>query len=253
MNNNKEVKETNIKQEESKLGFFEKLRTNKKYRAKIELISYGILILIIIIYANFSSINNNNYNYTKDTNTSADNEKTKDTVLYNEIKDDYKANITVTTIKDGLVSNRKYEVIKENTETIVNILDNNTQYKLSDTGEFYTSDNILTEESQIFDLVSYKYLDFSNIKKYISKGTVDYTTKYSSGLELTSYKILLRDLLLDNTTDEYITINVTNEQAKVIMDIDYTALLKSNIIDSCNIKIEYSDINNNIIEENSQN
>lgn len=227
---------------EEKLGFFQRLKTDKKFAAKVELSGYGILILFIIVFANFSSTSGSSYNYNESSIPSVE-----DINLYKEIDDSYKASIDVTTIKDGVTSNREYEISNDsldNSEIIVKIIDGNgVKYKLADTGEFYTDDNQLVEEKEVFDLISYRYLDFSSIKKYINTGTVDYTTKYSSGIELTSYKIMVRDILLDNTLDGYITINVTSEQDKVTMEIDYTDLLKSDTIDSCNVKIVYTDIN----------
>ena len=93
-----------------------------------------------------------------------------------------------------------------------------------------------------------KYL-IKSIKEYIEKGTVDYTTKYSSGVELTSYKVMIKDLLPDNITEDYITINITTEEEKITIDIDYTNLLKNDNIDTCNVKIIYT----NIKEEDNNN
>jgi hypothetical protein len=238
---------------EEKQNFFQKLKNDKKFRAKGELIIYGVIIIAIIIFAQFSS-NSTSYDYTNTvTNTDNDtsnNQEEETTNLYDTLTDNYKASVEVITLKEGKASSRKYEINKttvddnsQETITKVNTDDTSNEYQVGDTGEFYsTQDGNITmvEENDIFDIVSYKYLELNNIKKYISKGITDYTTNYSNGTQIVSYKVMIKDILLDNTTDEYITINVTNESDKVTIDIDYTNLLKSDTIDTCNVKIIYT-------------
>ena len=232
---------------EGELNFFQKFKTDKKMRAKVELIFYAVIILIVIIAANIVP-SNSNYNYTnKNTNTNdTENNSDTDSNLYEKIDDDYQADIVITIINNENTIKREYQIIRAtgNSDRIIKKEDNNTlEYIMSDTLEFYNSDNTLIDEEEIFDLVAYKYLSFDNIKKYIAKAIVDYTTKYSSGMELISYKIFLRDILLDNTTDEYITINVTSDKEVLLLEIDYTDLLKNDMIGTCNVKITYTNIN----------
>ena len=242
-----EVKEkTEIQEELKKQSFIKKLKTSKKYRAKVELIGYGILILIIIIFINISSLNTSSYNYSK---TEPDIKEQNEILTYKKINEKYNANIKATLTNKETTIVKEYEINKNNDITILKKLDNNTEYKITDNEEFYTSNDETVEETEIFDLIPYKYLNIKNIKEYIEKGTVDYTTKYSSGVELTSYKIMIKDLLPDNITEDYITINITTEEDKITIDIDYTNLLKNDNIDTCNVKIIYT----NIKEEENNN
>lgn len=235
----KQIEEKKEQEEDLKdLTFIEKFKKSKKFRAKLELIGYGIFILIIIILVNVSSLNTTNYDYSQKNPNTIKEEK----ITYKSIKDNYNANISVLATNKDTTYNREYQIEKNSDNNIIKKLDTNKEYKITDTEEFYTIDNTVAEEKEIFDLIPYKYLNTDNIKKYLEKGKVDYTTKYSSGVELTSYKVMVRDILLDNTTEDYITINVTTEKDKLTMDIDYTNLLKSESIDTCNVKIIYTNI-----------
>ncbi len=243
MNDKKEeVKEEDFKN----LSFIKKIKTSKKYRSKLELSSYGIFILIVIIFVNVSSLKTNSYNYTK---KELDTKKQNETLTYKSINEKYNANIKVTITNKETTTAKDYEINKNYDATTIKKLDNNTEYKIVDNGEFYTSNDEVVEEKEIFDLIPYKYLNIKSIKEYIEKGTVDYTTKYSSGVELTSYKVMIKDLLPDNITEDYITINITTEEEKITIDIDYTNLLKNDNIDTCNVKIIYT----NIKEEDNNN
>ena len=252
--------ESNFNLEPEKKNLYQKFKTEKKFRAKAELIFYGAILLIIILGAQLSSLFGTN-NYTPSSNTTTnqtENEpsnslanSTPQTDLYKELNDYYNANIKVIALKDGTTSTREYTLTKEKTDPVstptlkkINSDTTETTYTISDTEEFYTTTEPITQipETDIFDLVSYKYLNLTNLKKYIAKGTTDYVTNYSNGTELTSYKIPIKTIILDNTTDDYITINVTTTTDTVTFKIDYTNLLKNSTIDSCNVEITYTTI-----------
>ena len=46
-------------QKEKDLSFVEKMKTDKKYSAKVQLIGYGVFVVVLIIYLNLSSMGSN--------------------------------------------------------------------------------------------------------------------------------------------------------------------------------------------------
>ena len=52
----KNKKERNIKDNDNN-GFYEKMKNDKKYNAKVQFIGYGVFILLIVVFLNISSMN----------------------------------------------------------------------------------------------------------------------------------------------------------------------------------------------------
>lgn len=263
MSNQKNMLEEKKKLEEEKdvekkkidiKDLYNRFKTDKKFHAKVELIGYGVFILVIIVFVNFANTGSDN-SYT--TNTISENnineENNTDNVngaedLFSTLTYNYEVNLEVDVVKDGVTSNFNYKVTSydENGDIsiIKNIGDRSEEYKLTNTGDYYKIEDEIkgTNEDEIFDLVAYKYLNLDSIKKYISKGTSEYTTNYSNGDKLVSYKIFVKDILLGDNREEFITINVGTSVDVVTIYIDYTDLLKSDVIDTCNVKAIYTNI-----------
>lgn len=263
MSNQKNMLEEKKKLEEEKdvekkkidiKDLYNRFKTDKRFHAKVELIGYGVFILVIIVFVNFANtgsdnsyttntINENNINEENNTENVNESEDLFSTLTYN-----YEANLEVDVVKDGVTSSFNYKVTSydENGDIsiIKNIGDRSEEYKLTNTGDYYKIEDEIkgVNEDEIFDLVAYKYLNLDSIKKYISKGTSEYTTNYSNGDKLVSYKIFVKDILLGDNREEFITINVGTSVDVVTIYIDYTDLLKGDVIDTCNVKIIYSNI-----------
>ena len=106
---------------------------------------------------------------------------------------------------------------------------NNTYYILDTKGNY-----ILTNDSDIFPYIEYRYLDINNIKEYIKLAT------YNDNI----YSIKVSDIVLNSNSSDVITIKVDEDNKSII--IDYTNLFK---IDNNNltkevVSIKYSNINN---------
>lgn len=255
-----EEEKTVEKQKFNLKDFYQRFRNDKRFHAKVELVVYVVFIVVIILVVNFANLSsdssyssNNAIDNLSDSNDNITEEEMQD--LYNELDYNYEASIEVTTIKDEIISNDSYIFYSYSKDKDLNIIkissDKNYNYKLTDTGEYYNVDEDVksVEENEIFDLIPYKYLNLENIQKYISKGTSEYTTNYSNGDKLVSYKIYIKDILLDNSDEGFITINVSTNSDSVTIDIDYTDLLKGDDIDTCNVKVIYKNINNLTISE----
>jgi hypothetical protein len=271
MDNNNE----NNEEVSSKLQLFiSKMKTDKKYKAKVQLAGYAIVVIVIIIYLNISNITNN-YNYEKSVNNTVDTktETTDDqTDLLEELDDNYVYNVDITLKKivDNLDDNENsLSEIKYNyngksykNNLIINkkVNDNQiTYYKVQN--EYYQKEEdtyTKQEESTIYDLIESKYIELDNIKKYLETANLDHYTNYSSGKREYIYNLNLSDLIPSYKESDMVQINIVIEGETVIINIDYTNFFKvlDKKIDECIIVYTYSDINKveefNVIENDNK-
>lgn len=204
--------------------FIEKWKTDKKYQAKIKLSLYVLFIFFVTIFAlsgRNTSVNNIESEKTNKVDSS-------DETNIIDIADEYKYEINIS-INDN---NYKYNGIKELNQETIYKQNNETDYKYIYTDNKYykeISDNyILTTESEVYDIIDINYLKLDQINEYLK-----ISTKTDD-----KYIVYLKDIILNNTTDDYISIKIENEE----IEIDYTNIIKisDNTIDKCivNIKIE---------------
>ena len=99
---------------------------------------------------------------------------------------------------------------------------------LDDNGNY-----ILTNDKEIFSYIDYRYLDINTIKEYIKMGTLNNNI----------YTIKVSDILLNNNSNDVITITVDDINKELI--IDYTNLFKvnNNSLYKELVRIKYSNIN----------
>lgn len=239
----------------NKESFFQKVKTDKKYKAKVELLGYVVLIVLIIIYLNISNIGNNyNYNNVTD-NTSSKEETKKETNLLDDLDDNYNYSIDVyqetkqsnDTNATNIEINYNGKSYKDN--LIINkVINGNstTYYKVED--EYYTKENEeynLTDEDIIYDILDKKYLEYNNVKKYIKKASLDHITNYSSGKNEYVYNLKVSDIIQSYKESDLVEIDITIENDIITMNIDYTNLLKvtDETITKCTVTYTYKDIN----------
>ena len=120
---------------------------------------------------------------------------------------------------------------------ITRVVDNKEDYFYQMNDNYYILDTkgnyILTNDSDIFPYIEYRYLDINNIKEYIKLAT------YNDNI----YSIKVSDIVLNSNSSDVITIKVDEDNKNII--IDYTNLFK---IDNNNltkevVSIKYSNIN----------
>lgn len=214
----------NEENKKEKLTLKEKLK-DKREKAKLELIIYSIFFVIILVFARVTSSNipsNNDGNNIK-----------KESFIY-LLKDNYAYNIILE------INNDKYEysgkVLGNNGSINIRTKDTTDSYFLMNK-KYYILENgnyILTTEEEVYPYIDYHYININNIKEYIELGTK----------ELDTYKVNVQDILLNNQSNEYITININEENKNII--IDYTNLLKltEENIEKATVNITYSNIDN---------
>lgn len=204
--------------------FIEKWKSDKKYQAKIKLSLYVLFIFFVTIFA--LSGRNTSVNNIESEKTNKVDSSNKNNII--DIADEYKYEINIS-INDN---NYKYNGIKELNQETIYKQNNETDYKyIYIDNKYYKeiSDNyILTTESDVYDIIDINYLKLDQINEYLK-----ISTKTDD-----KYIVYLKDIILNNTTDDYISIKIENEE----IEIDYTNIIKisDNTIDKCivNIKIE---------------
>lgn len=218
-----------MKEEKKKLTLKEKLK-DKRERAKLELLFYGIFFLAIIVFTRILS----GYNDIPKVNATKS--------FINEITDNYEYNIDIN------IDNNKYKYYGKrlgNNMSINKVIDNKYDYFYKMGNKYYILDTngnyILTSVEDIYNYIDYRYLDISNIKEYIKLGTKDNN----------NYNIKVSDLILNNNNNTN-TITISIDESNNTITLDYTELFKidNNNLNKEIVTIKYTNINKiNSLEE----
>ena len=209
--------------------FLDKWKKDKKYQTKIKLLIYTSFVVIVSIFAiSNRNITANNQLEEYDNNL---NNKQEDPVSNNELieipqKYNYTININI--------NDKEYEYVGIKTqleEIITKKDDENIKNYIYKDGSYYIEENenyILTNETEVYNLISKNYLELSTINVYLSK----------SIKQDNQYIVYLKDIILGDNTDNYIIIEKNENK----INIDYTSLINNfnKNINKClvNIKIE---------------
>ena len=155
----------------------------------------------------------------EDNKTIKDNTDTKDNKMFTI---NYPYIIELNYNIDNTKNNITYNYSNNNNELLITKTNNDivTTYKYI-SNKYYVENNdkyILTNINKVYDIIDYEYLDIDNINNYLNNAT----------LENDIYKVYLKDIILNNTSDKYITIKLLDNS----VEIDYTYLL--NILNNSN-------------------
>lgn len=218
------------KKEKKKLNLKERWK-DKRERAKIELMLYGIFFLVIIIFARISSSMSTNIPKDNDINNT----------FIDKITDNYQYDIDIT------IDNNKYKYFGKklgNNMSITRIVGTKEEYFYQMNDKYYILDTkgnyILTTAEDIYPYIEYRYLNINNIKQFIKLGTKNDTV----------YSVKVSDIVLNNNSTDTITLTVNEEDKNIL--IDYTNLFKidNSNINKAEVNIKYSNINSiNSLEE----
>lgn len=217
------MKEENQPQKK-KLTLKERLK-DKREKAKLELMLYGIFFIGVIIFAR---VLGGSSSYVAN-NISEENQS----FIYS-IEDNYEYDIIVTTNENTY---EYYGKVLGNNSTINLVEENKTNsYYLMNKKYYVLEDNnyILTDEDEVYPYIDYRYLNISSIKEYVSLSTKENNT----------YKVKVADLLLNSESEDYVLINIEEGDKNIV--IDYTPLLKETKenISQVVVNITYNNIGN---------
>ena len=246
-------------------SFYNRYKSDSKYRAKVQLVGYAVIIVLLVIYLNVTNMTNN-YNYgntisldkadISNNDSNVDNGSNLDFV--SNISNNYVYDVNVVVKKkddNGIDSEIQYNYSGKSYKDVMIInkkVDNNqvSFYKIDD--DYYSKDNDSykkVDESLVYDLIDNDYIELDKLKKFISLASLDHYTNYSSGKKEYVYNMKLSDVILNYKEDTSIVFNIVVENSIVSVDVDYTNFIKIDDdikdyknIDSCIIKYTYSEI-----------
>lgn len=234
--------------------FIEKYKTDEKYRAKTKLIGYGIFIAILILIVDIASINSSSseniisLNKEKNSETNEKEVLTEENLL-NRINDNYEYNIQIHLSKENeediTYTGKRY---KEDVE-INKTYQSTTEKYIKNKEKYYRENNGQYEEitpTTIFDKVSEKYIQLSEVKTLISKAILNHETKYSTGKKEYVYDLKVKDIIKSHQDLDTIEITVTEENNTLTIETDITKLIEkeNKEIKKCFITYKYENIGN---------
>ena len=216
MNNNIDRKKKNSLKDRLK---------DKRERAKLELIIYGIFFILIVIFArtinrgSFSEVQNNSILVDSFVTLLDDNYEYDVVITYND---------NIYYYYGRVLGNNRSVYLKTNDTLKKYRYMNNKYYSLVD-------DNfILVGEDEVYPYIDYRYFDLNNIKEYMKLTVRDNNT----------YNIKISDIVLNSNEEDYVIIKVNEGDKNII--IDYTSLFKLSDANTSNVtvNITYSNIDN---------
>lgn len=212
------------KEKKDKKSNIKAMLKDKKGKAKLELMVYLIFFIGVIIFARVLNFDNNK----------KESSNIENSFIYS-IEDNYAYEINIT-IDDNIYHYYGQRLGYNNKITRQDNEEINTYYK--EANQYYVLDSnnnyILTTINEVYPYIDYRYLNIDNIKNYLKVGTK----------ENNIYKVKLSNIILNNTSDEEITITVSEIDKSLI--IDYTNLYKLNNESTYEVlvSIKYTNINN---------
>ena len=241
-------------------SFFEKLKTDKKYSAKVQLIGYGIVILILVVYLNLvnmgnvSTSNNSILNGTGSSNQVDENKNAslESSNLLKKIDDNYRYDVRVKLGKKngeeeeesqvhylGKSYGNQLEITKEDSNG------SNLYYKVDDRYYVLNEENLdFIGEEVIYDLLKGEFIELDGIQKLLNKAVLDHVTDYSSGKKEYVYHLKVKDIIVSYQKEDEVLLYIVQENNALTIKIDYTNLLHvmDGAIDSCEVESTYTEI-----------
>lgn len=257
---NKNVSQgNNVK--EGTTSFFEKMKTDKQYNAKVQLIGFGIFIVILVIYVNISSLGNsgttNSVLTDLDSNYQSDDENpTEDSInLLEKLENNYRYDITIDVQKNGeneqeTVDVNKIRYVGKSFENQLEITREDTvgsalYYKVDN--RYYSKNNKtmkFVEEDDVYSVVDSEYIELDGILEFIDKASLDHVTDYSGGKKEYVYHLKVKDIIVSYKLEDVIEIEIEEENGILKIEIDYTNLFRvvDETIIECELEATITDI-----------
>lgn len=249
--------------DEKELSFVEKVKTDKKYSAKVQLIGYGVLIVALILYLNISSLGSNTNNMSNTIISGNGNNRLEENayedksgLLEQLSNNNYKYDVKVDVLRKVNNADREenedieiryYGSIYKNS-VLINKEDSSgssSYYKVDN--NYYTkldNDMKLMDEDDIYNIIDGEYIEIFSILKLLNRASLDHVTDYSSGKKEYVYHLKVRDVVVSYKLEDVIEIEIEEENNILKIDIDYSNLLK--VIDEdiveCEVDAVISDI-----------
>lgn len=245
-------------QETENQTFKEKYKNDSKYKAKVQLIGYGLFILFLIVYLNIASMGAKNTKLSNTTTKNNDNIPTKEN-----------NNIETKTDKElgqwlkDIGTNYEYDVVvsskskndneeEANTQThywgktyqnkmIINKEANgSTTYFLKEDNNYYLNelDNYtLSKKEVVYSEIDEDIIEFDMLNLLLKNASLDHVTNYSSGKKEYEYHLKIRDIIKTYQEDTELSFEIVIEDNVVTVEVDYAPMI--NIVEQVKKQEEY--------------
>ena len=263
------MKKKNIKDEvvekNEEVSFWERCKTDKKYKAKIELIGYGVLVLFLVIYLNIGSMNSGigNVSSIMNDNMLDKNTNEKDSFLNGEVDlikkldDNYQYDVLVNLkhVIDNteIESELSYSGKRYDEEVIIDRVINeekNTYYKIGTLYYSFVDDKYsVIDEEIVYNMLDKRYIELEGLLELLDVASLDHVTDYSSGKKEYVYHLKVRDIDKTYVGDENIEFSLVSDNDILSIKVDYSDLFKVIKKDILECEVEYTYQNIGKIEE----
>ena len=236
----------NNKQEIENQTFKEKYKNDPKYKAKVQLIGYGIFILFLIVYLNIASmgakktkINNtttkNNDNITTKENNNIETKTDKelgqwlkeigtnyeyDVVVSSKSKNDNGEEVDTQTHYWGKTYQNKMIINKEANGTTTYFLKEDNNYYLNELDNY-----TLSKKGEVYSELDEDIIEFDMLNLLLKNASLDHVTNYSSGKKEYEYHLKIRDIIKTYQEDTELSYKIVIEDSVVTVEVDYAPMI----------------------------
>ena len=189
--------------------FMEKWNSEPKFKIKVKLGLYTLFMIVVSIFALSTGRNVP----VENTSLLDDKINNKENIVKINVPEKYNYTINITINEN----NYQYTGKKQrNAEQITKIINDTSTYYLYQGNNYYEKideEYMITTKDEVYNIIDYNYLNLDIINQYLSK----------SKIENKKNIVYLKDIILGNTSEEYITISIDDN----IVNVDYTALMNN--------------------------
>lgn len=248
-------KKSNKVKENHEDSFFDKMKNDKKYSAKVQIVGWGVFVLLVIIFLNINSVSTTGNSVNSNTvsnmvDDSGEEEVQEEVTILKRISNNYVYDVNVSVTKsDNEVINQYYYGKSYDNNIEINKKVNDTLSKYYEVDGYYYIKNEnnefgLIQSNMIYDLIEGKYIELDDVLKLINKASLDHVINSSNDDKESVYNLLVRDVVISNKSEDVVTINVIEGTDKLSISIDYTNLMKvfDDTIQECKISYEYTNV-----------
>ena len=189
--------------------FIEKWNSEPKFKTKVKLGLYTLFMIVVSIFALSTGRNVP----VENTSLLDDKINNKENIVKINVPEKYNYTINITINENNYQYTGKKQRNAEQITKIINDTSTDYLYQGNNYYEKIDEEYMLTTKDEVYNIIDYNYLNLDTINQYLSK----------SKIENKKNIVYLKDIILGNTSEEYITISIDDN----IVNVDYTALMNN--------------------------
>lgn len=189
--------------------FIEKWNSEPKFKTKVKLGLYTLFMIVVSIFALSTGRNVP----VENTSLLDDKINNKENIVKINVPEKYNYTINITINENNYQYTGKKQRNAEQITKIINDTSTDYLYQGNNYYEKIDEEYMITTKDEVYNIIDYNYLNLDIINQYLSK----------SKIENKKNIVYLKDIILGNTSEEYITISIDDN----IVNVDYTALMNN--------------------------